>query len=171
MLFFVQTNLHKMQSEKKNFFEVKTDESGDYQSLFTNRAIPAMEIVSEFSYEEIFTQPNRYTVQIDKEKHISLKPVYLRYLNHSCAPNVFFDTQKMELITLRHIKAGEELTFFYPSTEWQMEEVFDCGCGTANCLGEIRGAGKLSVDELSNYRLNHHIVEQYKTVEINNYSI
>ena len=28
------------------------------------------------------------------------------------------------------------LTFFYPSTEWRMEQGFECACGEEGCLGE-----------------------------------
>ena len=37
----------------------------------------------------------------------------------------------MRLTALRPISEGDELTFFYPSTEWAMAEPFECGCGAA----------------------------------------
>jgi hypothetical protein len=33
------------------------------------------------------------------------------------------------------IEVGQELTFFYPSTEWDMAQGFECICGTATCRG------------------------------------
>lgn len=68
-------------------------------------------------------------------------------VNHSCDPNVFFDLTERpsrtnprepadfpsswKLKTLdKGIKKGETLTFFYPSTEWDMGVPFDCLCGT-----------------------------------------
>jgi len=38
------------------------------------------------------------------------------------------------------LKIGDELSFYYPSTEWEMTQSFDCLCGTASCLGKISGA-------------------------------
>lgn len=30
---------------------------------------------------------------------------------------------------LRDIQPGDELSFFYPSTEWEMAQGFECKCG------------------------------------------
>ena len=48
-------------------------------------------------------------------------------------------TDQIAAGTLRPIAVGEELTFFYPATEWHMEAPFPCACGAAQCLLEIRG--------------------------------
>jgi hypothetical protein len=74
-------------------------------------------LIADFSYEEEVEQPNHYSVQLDENKHIILSHLYLQYVNHSCSPNVFFDTTAMELKTLQPIQASESLRFFYPSTE------------------------------------------------------
>lgn len=61
-----------------------------------------------------------------------------RFLNHSCAPNC--EAQQEEdriwLVALREIEAGEELTFNYgyDVSEWKD---YPCGCGAPNCLGYI----------------------------------
>jgi hypothetical protein len=46
------------------------------------------------------------------------------------------------------LKAGQELTFFYPSTEWDMDQGFDCFCGSENCLGYIGGAKNMTPAQL-----------------------
>ena len=48
----------------------------------------------------------------------------------------------------RGLKAGEELTFFYPSTEWDMDQGFDCFCGSKVCLGYIGGAKHMKLAQL-----------------------
>jgi hypothetical protein len=48
----------------------------------------------------------------------------------------------------RGLKVGEELTFFYPSTEWNMDQGFSCFCGTDSCLGYIGGAKNMQVAQL-----------------------
>ena len=101
-----------------------------------------------------------YTVQKGENQHIILKPEYLKFINHSCSPNVFFDVSKMEIRALEKIQAGEELTFFYPSTEWKMEDPFDCLCGSAKCLSRIEGAYKLSADSLSEHQFSDFILEK-----------
>lgn len=49
----------------------------------------------------------------------------------------------IEVWTLRPIAAGEELSFFYPSTEADMAAPFHCRCGAPGCLGIIDGARRM----------------------------
>lgn len=72
-----------------------------------------------------------------QEDHIELNSSLL-YTNHSCRPNVAFQvltpgepTNKddWKVVALREIRKGETLSFFYPSTEWEMDRPFDCQCG------------------------------------------
>ncbi len=86
-----------------------------------------------------------------------LNPEYLQYINHSCNPNVFFDIENMVLIALRNIEMGEELTFFYPSTEWSMDRGFNCICESQNCLGYIQGAAHLPLNIFKKYKLSGYI--------------
>ncbi|CAE6349905.1 unnamed protein product [Rhizoctonia solani] len=85
---------------------------------------------------------------VEPDNHIELNSV-LVYVNHSCSPNVAFDLsssdkEEWNLRALRDIRPGEELSFFYPSTEWDMDQGFQCRCQTKHCLGYIRGAKELS---------------------------
>ncbi|MBL7746916.1 MAG: SET domain-containing protein-lysine N-methyltransferase [Chitinophagaceae bacterium] len=61
----------------------------------------------------------------------------LRFINHSCDPNVFMRRayQKVEYYTLRPIKKGEELTCDYGETHH--EGTLPCKCGAKNCRGFI----------------------------------
>ena len=81
----------------------------------------------------------------------------LAYLNHSCRPNIHLDTTALTLVALQDIAAGSELTFFYPSTEWEMARPFTCRCGQPECLGWVAGAKKVPRDVLNRYALNLHI--------------
>lgn len=55
-----------------------------------------------------------------------------RYLNHSCEPNCGIKN-RIEIVAMRDIGRGEEVTWDYEMTEknpwWKMR----CGCGTASC--------------------------------------
>ena len=59
-----------------------------------------------------------------------------RYFNHSCEPNCGI-RGRFKLVTMRAVKAGEELTWDYEMTEkswwWRM----DCRCGTKGCRKRI----------------------------------
>jgi hypothetical protein len=61
------------------------------------------------------------------------------YLNHSCEPNGYIRFSDMSVRALRPIGPGEEITYDYNSTEFDMEEGFICQCGAARCLGVVRG--------------------------------
>ncbi|MFK7906208.1 MAG: SET domain-containing protein-lysine N-methyltransferase [Chitinophagales bacterium] len=145
--------------------EVREDTQTGYHSMYTTKDLEPFTVLSEFEHQNKLSVPTRFSVQINKTEHITLKPTYLQYINHSFAPNVFFDTKKMELITLHPIQAGEELAFFYPSTEWRMTEAFTCGCGSEHCLKSIQGAAYLSYDNLVKYRLSQHIIDRYSNLK------
>lgn len=140
--------------------EVRRKISNGQNSLFTLRPYSPGNIVAGFSAGTISPKPTYLTVQIGTGKHITLQPEFLQYINHSCEPNVFFDTTSMQLVALKEIGEGEEMTFFYPSTEWRMTQSFDCYCGSSKCLGRIRGAAFLSIDALSQYRFTDFIQQQ-----------
>jgi hypothetical protein len=102
------------------------------------------QLFCQFGPKEILDQPNYLTVQINEFQHIMLDPEWLQYINHSCDPNVFFDTTTKEVTVLKPIEIGEEVTFFYPSTEWSMSQAFECLCKSENCIKKIQGASFLS---------------------------
>ena len=102
------------------------------------------------------------TIQTGVDEHITLEPGYLQYVNHSCSPNVFFDTSTFELVALKAIMPGKELCFFYPSTEWEMAQSFTCNCSIDGCLHFIKGAAYLSPEMLSKYKLTNFILQQLK---------
>lgn len=108
----------------------------------------------------IQSKANRYTLQVGLSKHLLLEPELLRYVNHSCDPNVVFDVLRMTLRAIRPIAAGEEIVYFYPSTEWDMAEPFVCTCGAACCLKRIQGAAHLPAGVLERYELQPHIQDQ-----------
>src|SRR5687767_3600888 len=122
-------------------------------ALFALQSFQPGEVIAEFSAGTIAAEPTYLTVQVDVGKHITLQPEFLQYINHSCEPNVFFDTTSMKVIALRALEKGEEMTFFYPSTEWMMTQSFQCYCGSANCRGEIKGAAYLPDEVWKQYRL------------------
>jgi hypothetical protein len=128
--------------------------------LHATVSFKAGDIFSTFEAAEVLPYPNKYTVQVNDDVHIILHPEFLQYINHSCNPNVFFDTTKMQLSCLRDIHAGDELTFFYPSTEYAMAEPFNCFCGAENCLHKIQGASFLSQEIIHQYRFSDFIMQK-----------
>ncbi|NES74727.1 MULTISPECIES: SET domain-containing methyltransferase [Okeania] len=140
--------------------EIRECKISGNKSLHTTIELKSGEVISNFSHKEILDRPNYLTVQISDNQHIMLDPEFLQYINHSCDPNVFFDTKKMVVIALRDIEIGEEFTFFYPSTEWSMDRGFDCICQSENCLGYIQGSAHLPLNVLKKYKLSEFIWEK-----------
>lgn len=138
-----------------------------YYALRALKYFPVNAVVQVFSAHEQLEQPTYLSVQIDDHKHIHLFPDCLQYTNHSCEPNTFFDTEKGEIVALRPIHENEELTFFYPATEWSMSQPFQCVCNTPSCLGVIQGAAHLEDTVIINYRFSGYIqkkLEQRRAV-------
>jgi hypothetical protein len=140
--------------------EMRRKVSNDQNALFALQSFHPGEMIAEFWAGTIAAEPTYLTVQVGSRKHITLQPEFLQYINHSCEPNVFFDTTLMKVVALKEIRQGEEFSFFYPSTEWKMTQTFSCYCGSPHCLGNIRGAAYLSDDVWKRYRLTDFIQQQ-----------
>jgi hypothetical protein len=147
---------------ENNILEVWMDEVSGQHSTFSKVSFQPDEIVCDFGASAIVLTPSYLTVQLNSDEHIYLQPSFLQYINHSCSPNVFFDTHHFKLVCLEIIKEGDELCYFYPSTEWEMSQPFQCVCGSENCLGYINGASHLPEDVSHRYRFSDFILQQLK---------
>lgn len=142
------------------FAVVRLNLTNDQKGFFAQQSYHAGDRVAGFSAGAVLPAPSYLTVQVGINQHILLQPEHLQYINHSCDPNVFFDTFSMEIIALRDIAVGDEMTFFYPSTEWDMAQPFLCNCGSARCLSEIRGAAHIPLEILKTYTITRFIQQQ-----------
>lgn len=139
------------------FADVWKNPQTGQQSLHATVSIKPGDVICSFHAGKTVNDPTYLTVQVDDQKHITLQPEFLQYINHSCSPTVFFDTTLMQLVCLSELNPGDELTFFYPSTEWDMIQPFHCYCGYSNCLKNIQGAAYLPDEVLAGYRLTDFI--------------
>jgi len=134
---------------------IKTENK--FRSLITKHAYKKGQVICDIPTEKVTNKANRYTVQIDRDRHTEVGK--LSALNHSCDPNVILDTEHLLMIAYRDIEKGEELSFFYPATEWEMAAPFICLCGAANCIHVVAGARFLPLSTLENHYLSKHIRE------------
>lgn len=74
-------------------------------------------------------------------------PTQWRPQNHSCQPNTAF--RGLDVIALRPIAKGEELTLDYGASMNELSEPFDCRCGSPHCRGRIIGTLGNSVTQRS----------------------
>ncbi|EPQ60209.1 hypothetical protein GLOTRDRAFT_52143 [Gloeophyllum trabeum ATCC 11539] len=130
--------------------------SGNFASqLLAVREFEDGEIIA--TLEGITEGPKRYSsVQISRDMHIELNSDLL-YMNHSCDPSAIIDVSARQVRATRFIPANTPITFFYPSTEWEMAQPFSCNCGARNCLGSIKGAKWIEEDRLKDFWCNEHI--------------
>jgi hypothetical protein len=130
---------------------------GGSDALHARVAFTPGDVLTAFRVAALVPEPTRYSIQLAASEHALVEPECLRFMNHSCDPNVALDTGEMHIRAIRPIEPGDLITYFYPSTEWSMAEPFRCWCGSARCLGEIAGAAELPPEVLAGYDLAEHI--------------
>ena len=155
----MKTSVEYTLYSKQDTTRVLINAATQQKSLHSSSVFKTGELITDFSAASTLAEPTYLTIQVDTNKHITLQPDYLQYVNHSCSPNVFFNTTTFQLIALKDILVDEELTFFYPSTEWDMAQPFKCNCGNNNCLHIIQGAKHLPAQVLSSYQLTYYIIK------------
>lgn len=144
-----------------NLIEVRKAAEGDFMTqAYSKVSLPAGAVFAKMSSNTTGTK--RYSsVQVGENEHIELNSD-LVYCNHSCDPSIIFDTAKSEVRVSdkRALQVGDALTFWYPSSEWEMDQPFDCTCPQC-CKSEkpnrISGAKTTDVNELKRQYINPHI--------------
>ena len=113
-------------------------------AVVANADIERGEVVLAVTGQEV-ALPTRYTLQVGRSLHIEAQqdgdgpdgyPVW-RFMNHGCEPNIVL--RGRSFVAKRFIRAGEEVTFDYDSTEWDMASPFRCHCSSPFCRINIRG--------------------------------
>lgn len=162
-------------------FEVRKSDI-DAQGIFALTLIKKGELVCRMSGEEISMQELkcRYEkgqerlsdpLQIGPAMYIDMDDPYMRF-NHSCDPNAAIIGFN-ELIAIRDIRTGEEITYDYSLTEWQDERFweghdwsFNCKCASALCRGKIDSFYLLSrimqKKQIEQGNVRDFIVDKYK---------
>ncbi len=123
----------------------------DDRRLVAIRPIAAGVHVLSITGREI-SVPTQYSVQVGASLHLDqacarderdlVRRYFWRYLNHHCAPTTVI--RDRDVIALRDIAQGDGVTFDYNTTEYDMAEPFQCHCGSARCVGLVRGARYLT---------------------------
>lgn len=100
----------------------------------------------------------RTSICLRRGVHIESDPLWR--LNHSCDPTAYFAAEALEVRAARAVMPGEQLTFFYPSFQWQSCTPFECRCGSPRCIGIYAGARHLAPDVLARYHLSASVREE-----------
>jgi hypothetical protein len=124
--------------------DVVRRENGHGLGVFAARDFRPGEKV--FVFDAIFvTSPHKYTIQVDEAKHLRTEGHMGLLLSHSCSPNTRFCSEQLGIFAIAPIRTGEELTFNYLCTEWDMAAPFECRCGSEPCHRVIKGFRYLSL--------------------------
>ena len=122
------------------------------KTYFASRNFKKGEIVMIGFGKVINHQTPRISIQIGINKHYLPKNYTGRYWNHSCNPNTYAKTREdgfPNLVALKSIKQGEEITYSYwmSELEWTRnadESRIECKCGSKKCTGKIFSFSQLS---------------------------
>jgi len=144
---------------------IQNNVKGKY--LYTTEFIPEGKIIRHLNKENVSEEITYQSIQVGKNLHF-LQDDFFSNLNHSCEPTTIIDTKNYVIIANRDIRPGEELNFFYPSTEWKMAQPFHCECGSENCIGYLEGAYNVSINCMQQHFINDHIKEEIMNLVKNN---
>jgi hypothetical protein len=125
-----------------NFTIKKTKRKGN--GLYTNQEWqPNQNLFKLEGTRKPISESSPLAIQISEQECIESYPHYNDHqANHSCDPNckIQFGPQII-MRTIKQIKAGEEITWDYETTEYDMSNCsFTCNCNSLNCRGIIIGA-------------------------------
>ncbi len=105
---------------------------------------------------------------VEEEKYLDLDELS-RTFNHSCNPNSFI-RGKNELVALKNIDEGEEITYDYSATMGDNEEKIKkagrelwtckCNCGNSNCRGTINQFKTLP-EKVQNYYIKNKFMPDF----------
>lgn len=114
---------------------------GKSKGVITNVDILAGSLVVVGKPREVSKERTNMSFQVDVNSHVLLDDPAER-LNHSCNPNLGVRLNSFggyNFYARRDIEKGEELTWCYPTTEYESIAVPKCFCGSSNCLKQIKG--------------------------------
>ena len=131
--------IYTVQDIKANELIFKGEEAG--QRIVTRRYVEENWNIKE---KDIF---RKYAYPLSKEVFLlwDYDPAGWAPQNHSCDPNTAYEG--LNVVALRNIAKGEELTLNYASFLDDNMEPFSCQCGSPNCCGLITGIPGNSVTE------------------------
>ncbi len=112
--------------------------------VIAKKAIQKGEIVCELFFDSI--RPRTFAVSAVQIWENDFLSNTLRtiddYFNHSCNPTTKIDLSRAIFTALKYIPVGEEITWNYLTTEYDLvrnQQDFDCRCGAKNCIRKVQG--------------------------------
>eukprot|EP00934_Nitzschia_sp_Nitz4_P005570 Nitzschia sp. Nitz4//scaffold205_size38804//21464//22485//NITZ4_007645-RA/size38804-snap-gene-0.8-mRNA-1//1//CDS//3329541516//5560//frame0 len=104
--------------------------------LVSQRKFEAGDLVMSAKALSVADKPDSHSVQKDWNKHVTMDlPAIL--INHSCTANVGIkdNDEVFDFFAIKTIENGEELTWDYEASEYEISGTFPCECGSPACRG------------------------------------
>lgn len=125
------------------------------RGVFADAPIRAGETILIFSGPLLHVsaiRPDDYHLQIAEDYYLGASGKEDDYVNHSCAPNGGF-REGLELVALRDIAVGEEVTWDYSTAIDEAEFTgFPCNCGAAQCRRVVQSFRFLGASDQARLR-------------------
>jgi amino acid adenylation domain-containing protein len=132
--------------------KIAVQEVNHWKMLKAAAPIRAGEALIRLKFD-LMDKPTRTSLQLHEHMHMEIPG--LDVTNHACRPNAYIDFRTLCFRALQDIRAGEEITYNYFTTEWDLSHKFQCLCGSPHCLHTIRGFKYLPAEERE--RIQEHI--------------
>lgn len=110
-----------------------------------------------------------HSFQVGFGQHIQMDKIS-RSINHACEPNTGVRNNRngaYDFIALRAIKAGEEITWDYETTEFISISIGRCFCSSKHCRKEIKGFKYLPYRVIRKYGI--YIADYLKETVVKDY--
>jgi hypothetical protein len=142
-----------MKTMKTTAYPSFVDQTPIGRGLIAAESLPESTVVERLEgrvvpYSKIPETELRNAFELDDDRWL-VPQSDARYINHSCSPSCYI-SGKLDVITLRKVLRGEELTIMYNEVTieqymskgsvlplWDDRRSFDCRCGVPRCLGRI----------------------------------
>lgn len=99
--------------------EVKKSKTNEGKGVFLLKPVKKDDVIYILK-GEIFSSPTRESIRVGENQHIYDE--FGIFINHSFTPNIFI--RNKELVALKDINLGEEITFNYNDNEINMAAPF-----------------------------------------------
>jgi hypothetical protein len=90
-----------------------------------------------------------HSLQYQEDKVYIHDPFFIGKVLHSCDSNSYLDVNTFSLYAKRDIKVFETLTIYYPETEAELYQEFDCTCGSDKCIKYVTGYKKINKESIN----------------------
>jgi hypothetical protein len=125
---------------------VQVVDADGYARVIARQGARTGEEVFTCAPDEVVAVRTRRTVQIGPGRHLANR--FVDFVNHSCAPTTVLDVGSLAFVALRDLRAGDEVTFFYPGSESELAHEFRCHCGSPMCVGWVAGGLALPAERM-----------------------